>query len=169
MTLTSLTIRLKSTLRVPHPSLLRNRLILAAQSGLEQLFNQLLRPKFRTFIPDLYKDISYVLDEDGYSTADYQDLARKRFIKAWEVLVDGYKVHSMYNLTHRPNILLIYVLGCLIRGQLSSVHRAFPRCPIAALGKIHHGCEIYRGQINCPYNQALLTKFSSELFVLIVI
>ncbi|KIM48961.1 hypothetical protein M413DRAFT_59758 [Hebeloma cylindrosporum] len=75
LTLTSLTVRLKSTLR----------------SGLEQLFNQLLRPKFRNFIPDIYKDISYVLDEDGYSTADYQDLARKRFIKAWEILVDGYK------------------------------------------------------------------------------
>ena len=62
------------------------------QSGIEQLFNQLLRPKLRTFISDIYKDISYVLDEDGYSTADYQDLTRKRFIKAWEGLVDGYKV-----------------------------------------------------------------------------
>ncbi|KAF8964638.1 COG4 transport protein-domain-containing protein [Flammula alnicola] len=60
-------------------------------SGIEQLFNQLLRPKLRNFIPDIYKDITYVLDEDGYSTADYQDLARKRFVKAWETLVDGYK------------------------------------------------------------------------------
>ena len=33
-----------------------------------------------------------MLDEEGYATADYQDLARKRFIKAWEGLVDGYKV-----------------------------------------------------------------------------
>ncbi|KAF8197372.1 COG4 transport protein-domain-containing protein [Pholiota molesta] len=68
--LSTLTTRLKSSLR----------------SGIEQLFNQLLRPKLRTFIPDIYKDISYVLDEDGYATADYQDLTRKRFIKAWEGL-----------------------------------------------------------------------------------
>lgn len=33
-----------------------------------------------------------MLDEEGYATADYQDLARKRFVKAWEGLVDGYKV-----------------------------------------------------------------------------
>jgi len=75
LTLTSLNLRLKSAIR----------------SGLEQLFNQLLRPKLRNFIPDIFKDTSYVLDEDGYSTADYQDVARKRFTKAWEALVDGYK------------------------------------------------------------------------------
>jgi len=34
-----------------------------------------------------------MLDEEGYATADYQDLARKQFIKAWEGLVDGYKVN----------------------------------------------------------------------------
>ncbi|KAF8906209.1 COG4 transport protein-domain-containing protein [Gymnopilus junonius] len=73
--LSSLTTRMKSALR----------------SGVEQLFNQLLRPKLRTFIPDVYKDISYVLDEDGYSAADFQDLARKRFIKAWDLLIEGYK------------------------------------------------------------------------------
>jgi len=40
----------------------------------------------------MYKDISYLLDEDGYAAADYQDLARKRFVKSWEALIDGYKV-----------------------------------------------------------------------------
>lgn len=59
--------------------------------GVEQLFNQLIRPKLRNLVPDIYKDISYVLDDDGYSTADYQDLTRKRFVKVWESLVDGYK------------------------------------------------------------------------------
>ncbi|KAF8163025.1 COG4 transport protein-domain-containing protein [Crassisporium funariophilum] len=63
----------------------------ALRAGIEQLFNQLSRPKLRNLIPDVYKDVSYILDEDGYSTADYQDLARKRFIKAWEALVEGYK------------------------------------------------------------------------------
>uniref|UniRef100_A0A8H7Y2D9 Conserved oligomeric Golgi complex subunit 4 n=1 Tax=Psilocybe cubensis TaxID=181762 RepID=A0A8H7Y2D9_PSICU len=72
-------------------SSLTNRLKSSLRSGIEQLFNQLLRPKLRNFIPEIFKDISYVLDEDGYSTADYHDLARKRFIKTWESLVDGYK------------------------------------------------------------------------------
>ncbi|KAI0781305.1 COG4-domain-containing protein [Trametes elegans] len=61
------------------------------RAGVEQLFNQLLRPKLRTFIPEVYKDVSYVLDEDGYSAAELQDLVRKRFVKAWEGLIDGYK------------------------------------------------------------------------------
>jgi hypothetical protein len=60
--------------------------------GVEQLFNQLLRPKLRTFLTDVYKDVSYVLDDDAYAAAEYQDVTRKRFIKAWEGLVDGYKV-----------------------------------------------------------------------------
>ncbi|PPQ99849.1 hypothetical protein CVT26_009346 [Gymnopilus dilepis] len=72
-------------------SSLTSRIKSALRSGIEQLFNQLLRPKLRTFIPDIYKDISYVLDEDGYAAADLQDLTRKRFIKAWDALIDGYK------------------------------------------------------------------------------
>ncbi len=51
-----------------------------------------MRPKLRTFVPDVYKDVSYILDEDGYAVAEYNDVVRKRFIKAWESLVDGYKV-----------------------------------------------------------------------------
>jgi conserved oligomeric Golgi complex subunit 4 len=39
-----------------------------------------------------------MLDEEGYATADYQDIARKRFIKAWEGLVDGYKVIRLVNI-----------------------------------------------------------------------
>ena len=62
--------------------------------GVEQLFNQLLRPKLRTLLADVYKDVSYVLDEDAYTAAEYQDIVRKRFIKAWEGLVDGYKVRD---------------------------------------------------------------------------
>jgi len=61
------------------------------RAGVEQLFNQLMRPKLRTFIPDVYKDVSYVLDEDAYASAEYNDTVRKRFVKAWEALVDGYK------------------------------------------------------------------------------
>src|SRR6266702_494159 len=63
--------------------------------GVEQLFNQLLRPKLRTLLTDVYKDVSYVLDEDAYTAAEYQDVVRKRFVKAWEGLVDGYKVRDV--------------------------------------------------------------------------
>ena len=64
--------------------------------GVEQLFNQLLRPKLRTLLTDVYKDVSYVLDEDAYTAAEYQDVVRKRFVKAWEGLVDGYKVRARH-------------------------------------------------------------------------
>ncbi|KAF8892709.1 COG4 transport protein-domain-containing protein [Infundibulicybe gibba] len=63
----------------------------ALRVGIEQLFNQLMRPKLRNLIVDVYKDVSYVLDEQGYSAAEYQDVVRKRFVKTWENLVDGYK------------------------------------------------------------------------------
>ncbi|KAJ7172744.1 COG4 transport protein-domain-containing protein [Mycena filopes] len=63
----------------------------ALRSGVDQLFNQLMRPKLRNLITEVYKDVSYVLDDDSYSAAEYHDVVRKRFIKAWEGLVDGYK------------------------------------------------------------------------------
>ncbi|KAH9001665.1 COG4-domain-containing protein [Lactarius akahatsu] len=68
--------------------------------GVEQLFNQLLRPKLRTLLTDVYKDVSYVLDDDAYTAAEYQDVVRKRFIKAWEGLVDGYKESLTENNYH---------------------------------------------------------------------
>ncbi|KAL5490139.1 COG4 [Sanghuangporus weigelae] len=61
------------------------------KSGIDQLFNQLIRPRLRNLIPDIYRDVSYVLDEDGFSASEYQDIVRKRFIKAWENIVDGFK------------------------------------------------------------------------------
>lgn len=61
------------------------------KSGIEQLFNQLLRPKLRNFMPEVYNNVSYQLDEDSYATSEYQDIVRKRFVKTWEGLVDGYK------------------------------------------------------------------------------
>lgn len=63
----------------------------ALKAGVEQLFNQLMRPKLRTLIPDVFKDVSYVLDEDSYNVAEQHDVVRKRFVKMWEGLVDGYK------------------------------------------------------------------------------
>ena len=51
------------------------------KSGLEELFNQLIRPRLRAILQDVYKDQTYLLDEDGYAAAETNDLARKRFTK----------------------------------------------------------------------------------------
>lgn len=61
------------------------------QSGLDQLFNQLVRPRLRNFLTDCYRDITYLLDEDAYTESDYSNLFQKRFLKAWEVLTDPYR------------------------------------------------------------------------------
>lgn len=53
-----------------------------------------MRPKLRNFIAEVYKDVTYVLDDDSYSAAEYQDAVRKRFSKAWEGLVEVYRVRS---------------------------------------------------------------------------
>lgn len=60
------------------------------------------------FIPDVYKDVSYVLDDDTYAAAELNDIIRKRFVKAWEGLVEGYKVRRcpQYHL----NAMLIALL-----------------------------------------------------------
>jgi hypothetical protein len=50
-------------------------------------------------IIEVYKDVSYVLDDDGYAQAENQDTVRKRFIKAWESLVDGYKARVLLRIT----------------------------------------------------------------------
>lgn len=62
------------------------------QSGLEQLFNQLVKPRLRSFIDECYKGVTYTLDEDSYSEAEFQDVVRKRFVRGWEALVEPYRV-----------------------------------------------------------------------------
>jgi len=42
----------------------------------------------------VYKDASYLLNDDGQGISAYHGLPRKRFVKAWESLIDGYKVYS---------------------------------------------------------------------------
>ena len=46
----------------------------------------------RGLLDDCYKGVSYILDEDSFAEAEIQDIVRKRFVKAWDVLVDGHKV-----------------------------------------------------------------------------
>lgn len=74
------------------PPLMKSLTIWYLQSGLDHLFNQLLRPRLRPILSEVYKDVSYVLNEDGYAEAEYRDDVRKRFVKSWEVLLSGYKV-----------------------------------------------------------------------------
>lgn len=64
------------------------------KSGLDQLFNQLVRPRLRPLLTDCFKGVSYVLDEEAYNEAEYQDVLRKRFVKGWEGLVEGYRVRQ---------------------------------------------------------------------------
>ena len=62
------------------------------QAGLEQLFNQLTRPKLRAILDECYRDVSYMLDDDAFAEAEDADIVKRRFMRAWEGLVDGYKV-----------------------------------------------------------------------------
>lgn len=72
------------------------------------------------FIPDVYKDVSYVLDDDSYAAAEYNDIVRKRFIKAWEGLVEGYKVSTH---TVKEAVSLTWNPGHIYGEQLPTVLR----------------------------------------------
>lgn len=92
-------------------SLLRNseeKFRTTLKSGLDHLFNQLVRPKLRPLLSEVYKDVSYKLDEDAYNEAEYRDDVRKRFVKGWDVLMSAYRVRyvpSSLFITARTNVL----------------------------------------------------------------
>lgn len=46
----------------------------------------------RSLLDEVYKDVRYELNEDEFAEAEEQDLVRKRFIRGWEILLDGYRV-----------------------------------------------------------------------------
>lgn len=62
------------------------------KTSLDHLFNQLVRPRLRPLLTEVYKEISYLLTEDGYADAEYRDDVRKRFIRSWEALMSPYRV-----------------------------------------------------------------------------
>ncbi|KZT36993.1 COG4-domain-containing protein [Sistotremastrum suecicum HHB10207 ss-3] len=73
----------------------------AVKAGVDQIFSQLVRPRIRQFVTDLYKDTSYSLTEDSYAVAEQQDVVRKRFIKGWEALTDGFQdTFTEFNYRH---------------------------------------------------------------------
>ncbi len=96
--------------------------------GVEQLFNQLLRPKLRTLLADVYKDVSFVLDDDAYAAAEYQDVVRKRFIKAWEGLAEGYKVR--FDVIRTQKRIAVGLIRMTLRTRL-------PRTTIASFLGLH--------------------------------
>jgi len=77
---------------------LASRFRSAARTGMERLFNQLTRPRLRPLLDECYRDVSYVLDEDKFADAEEQDIVRRRFGRAWESVVDGYKVGNSLGL-----------------------------------------------------------------------
>ncbi|CAE6470188.1 hypothetical protein ACGC1H_004173 [Rhizoctonia solani] len=61
------------------------------KTGIDNLFTQLVKPRLRSLIPDVYRDVTYVLDESSYSAAEHDDAVRKRFVKGWGEVVGSYK------------------------------------------------------------------------------
>ncbi|GAA6019251.1 hypothetical protein JCM11491_001290 [Sporobolomyces phaffii] len=61
------------------------------KGGLDSLFNQLVRPRLRPLLSDVYHGVAYRLDEDGYADAEYKDDVRKRFGRNWDQLLAGYR------------------------------------------------------------------------------
>ena len=59
---------------------------------MENIFKQLMLPKLRSFISEVYRDVSYILDENGYQSSGYQDLVRKRFVRNWDQFIEVYRV-----------------------------------------------------------------------------
>ncbi|GMK54850.1 hypothetical protein CspeluHIS016_0114360 [Cutaneotrichosporon spelunceum] len=63
----------------------------AARSGLEQFFVLAIRPRLRPLLDECYRDVTYALGEDAFADAEDQDLVRRRFVRGWENLMDGYR------------------------------------------------------------------------------
>ncbi|CAG8540538.1 13245_t:CDS:10 [Ambispora gerdemannii] len=65
------------------------------QSGLEQLFKQLVKPRIRPILQEAYKDIKYVLNEDEYHDQESNDNFAKRFVNGFDSLLHIYKLGAL--------------------------------------------------------------------------
>ncbi|CEH14887.1 Golgi transport complex COD1 protein [Ceraceosorus bombacis] len=63
----------------------------AVRTELDQLFNQLTKPRLKAILLEAYQDVSYMLDDDAHAEAEYSDPVRRRFLKGWEIVLSGYK------------------------------------------------------------------------------
>ncbi|KAI8849922.1 eukaryotic translation initiation factor 3 subunit 8 N-terminus-domain-containing protein [Chytridium lagenaria] len=57
----------------------------------ENLFNQTIKPRLRTFLQDSYKDVKYNITEEEYAEQESQDLFVKRFINTLSKVLAPYK------------------------------------------------------------------------------
>jgi hypothetical protein len=84
----------------------------------ENIFKQLMLPKLRSFISEVYRDISYSLDENGYQSSGYQDLVRKRFVRNWDQFIEVYKVRPAMQVSW---IRMMHFLGYIHGSKLQTV------------------------------------------------
>ncbi|KAI8620669.1 COG4 transport protein-domain-containing protein [Chytriomyces sp. MP71] len=69
----------------------------------ENIFNQMIKPRIRQTVADLCKDTKYVLSDEEYVEADSQDLFIKRFVRDFGKLISVYKnTYSPRN--HNQNV-----------------------------------------------------------------
>lgn len=113
---------------------------------MDQVISQLVRPRLRTLPAELLKDVTYLLDEDAFSSADYQDIVRKRFIKSWEALVDGFVV-SVLNASLHVCSRFVRPIVCVHGHKLSSLRRDCCRCARTTTGKSDTQHALLRGML----------------------
>lgn len=61
------------------------------QNGIEQLINQILKPRIRPLFQEAYKEVKYVLEEEEYNEADIEERFVKRFRRGFENLINTYR------------------------------------------------------------------------------
>ncbi|CAO3628643.1 unnamed protein product [Mucor fragilis] len=61
------------------------------QNGIEQLMNQILKPRIRPLFQEAYKEVKYVLEEEEYNEADIEERFVKRFRRGFENLISIYR------------------------------------------------------------------------------
>ncbi|RCH87312.1 Golgi transport complex subunit 4 [Rhizopus azygosporus] len=59
--------------------------------GVEQLVNQVLKPRIRPLFQESYREVKYVLEEDEYNEADIEEKFVKRFRQGFNHLIHLYK------------------------------------------------------------------------------
>lgn len=59
--------------------------------GIEQLVNQILKPRMRPLYQESYREVKYVLEEDEYNEADIEERFIKRFRQGFSRLIQSYK------------------------------------------------------------------------------
>ncbi|SCZ99139.1 BZ3500_MvSof-1268-A1-R1_Chr3-1g05834 [Microbotryum saponariae] len=134
------------------------------RSGLDTLFNQLSRLRLRPLLADVYKDISYVLNEDTFAEAEYRDDVRKRFVKGWEALLAGYRVSPEQSMTPANyNLFFAHSISVLVR-PWESLMRSLNFTELGALkfDKDLRSIQSYLSN-QAPFSSAMMRESFSRL------